>query len=428
MFNEFRPLGTASFSIVESLPDLRPSNSPIRGRSSLVFWPGHNGHDLIPLADPAVVRAVGIGLALASRNRRLIGAARDRGFGVMPDPERWRSQLPPEHRLRSAAYRNLGYDQDKGRYRPEQDKLTDSSADEIAAAVIDAHVYAGATILPAPGHVLESSSGRGLRNDLLLAGAARREFDRRALAEPAASDSAQARRALFGSLFVFGKHLDPRAISTLADAYAELDLDGHLIWSLNFGNSAKQLPRIIALAQVLEERTDTPSVVAGLGQLFQGALRHRVAGACFGPERGRMAWPPPDDPPEDDADSDEEKDKGRRFPVFHPAILGAFPIRDDWAPQRNATFLADPCDCTHHKPDIPPPGRSEERLHNVVWTMRVSREACQGDATTARAALAEQARHAERRRALMGMRPLYTAWRAASSDLPEELRRLRRAA
>jgi hypothetical protein len=330
---------------------------------------------------------VATSLAAASRTRAALAQARSQGLGVFLDPEPWRNQLPPGHAQRRAPFSHFDFALDGGAWSPRQEPAAEE-LEALPRAWLAAQAEAGATSLLIPGHVYPDLTGHGRCNDLL--------FARRAC------DVADRDRPLFAQLNIYPANLRNRDIAWLADAYAELPVDGYWLGLVKFTQSASQYLGVRALATALRQRTGARVILAGLGRLWPGALADGVDSICFGYERLLFSFPPPDVPP--------PARRSGRIHIYHPAVFIAPSFSEEARHAQRYLFEQFPCYCAWHPPYEPPITRAVKLRHNAWW---IAREL---DWATTPAAqrlesLEERIARATALRADLGMSPLPTAWR-----------------
>jgi hypothetical protein len=394
---------------------------PTLDRRSVVLWPGDKGRRLVELADPQVVGTIAVALPLASRNTSLINLARARlGYGLAFEGEAWRNQLEPNHRHRGKHFQALGYHQPGKVLKPDASPFGEQLLDTIAAPYINEQIRAGGTLLTTPGHYSDHPIGAARGNDLALAARCAEIFAARALSEPAPNDKWRIRRALYATIVVRPDRLDRRAIGRMVDGYAEVVIDGYWIWAVNYTGTATGYRLLRELALLLQERTGRPSVVGGLGWLWQGAVRNGIAAACFGRHRGSLMLPAPDDSPTEEQDED---DRGWGTAVYLGEVLGAFRIGEPGDAQRRQAFLRFGCPCGHHPARIPPQTQVEQIGHNLWWLMQEARLATAAGTARATTDLEQRRVAAAHWRSRLGMGPLKGGWRAATAleDVEEQL-------
>lgn len=405
---------------VDQMLDKRPRH-PSLDEPSMMLWPGDRGRRLVELADRDVVSAIAFALPLASRNNALISLARATlGYGLAFEGEAWRNQLEPDHRHRGVHFQALGYHQPGRVIKPDGGAFGTQLIEAIASPYIDEQVRAGGTLLTTPGHFSEHPIGTARGNDIALARRCAEIFAARALAEPAPNDKWQIRRELYATIVVRPDRLHPRAIRGIVDRYAELGLDGHLIWAANYAGAAAGYRSIRELALLLQERTDRPSVVGGLGWLWQGALRNGIAAACFGRHRGSLTLPAGDETP---GEADDDDERGWGTSIYLGQLLGGFRIGRPGDAQRRQAFMRFGCPCGHHPPHQPPQNQVEQVAHNVWWLMHEARAATAADTAQATADLQRRVGEAANWRSRLGMGALSRGWIAAAalSDAEEQL-------
>jgi hypothetical protein len=386
---------------------------PTRERRSLVYWTGDKGGPSLSLVDLEVTTAIALSLANASRNQALIDDARGQGLGVMLDGEAWRGQLAPGHRMRKS-WRPAGLEGDE-RIHPDQALFAQEWRLAFTEQFIDAQVLAGGTLLTTAGHFSEEPLGTARQNDFALARDAIAYVDQRRLREPGPGDDDPLPRRLLATITITPRILTGEAVERLIEGYAPLDADGFMIWAFEFGGSQRQFKLLRELALGLELASGKPTIVGGLGQLWKLTLASGVSAVCFGNQRAKLDWPPPDA----EKPKEGEEPKGRGVAIYHRRGLGGFLIGKRGEAQRDHAFRDWPCRCGHHPENKPPQTRAEALAHNVAMTMVEARDAVVGEPAEALARLLARATSAAEFRAGLGMGSLDSAWRLTFEDFPD---------
>jgi hypothetical protein len=167
------------------------------------------------------------------------------------------------------------------------------------------------------------------------------------------------------------------------------------------------------LAIRLQAETGTPCAVAGLGRLWEAALRNEVAAACQGWGRTRLPFPPPDPPEPKEGKEEDEDDSGWGVHVLHPAIRGTTALgHEDEEPLRRL-FAEEPCHCGHHVADQVPEGARARHAHNRSLAEDLTRSLTGVSPVDSRAELAEIVARAVERRRQLDLGSLERGWGAA---------------
>lgn len=388
---------------------------------SLVLWIGDHHGSILDEPGTDVVGSVAMRLANAPRNTAALRRARRTlGLGVSLDTECWRNQCRPDHRLRRAPFRTLGYDVRDlfDRDRVDIDKrLTEAQITEYATAILDGQVRADPTIFQCGGHV--TSTKQGTENEIRLAEATLDLVDARALREPADGDKHKLRRALFATICVHPRDLTPTHIKAIVERYVRLPVDGYWIWAIGFEPSGVQAEAMLRLTLALQENSGRPACPGGLRHLWQAALARGAAAAIAGPDRGAVPFEPeePPPPPRDPEDEDEGK---RRMHTYHGAVLGCFGFDEDGDEACLNTFRRNPCGCGRHDRALPPKGRKETTAHNQAWRLDEARGACVGSAAQASGRLGLRLPLAASERSVVGVKGrLPVGWHRAAQGSAE---------
>ena len=243
------------------------------------------------------IGAIGVSILDAPRLDATIAAATARGLGTIVDTEPYRVQLEPKHPYRSSGYRAAGLEWLPKSFSPEGMILSAGSRNELLSLHRDAQAAAGATVFYWSGHHVHDSAP--------LSTARRQEVDFAAdflaLAQASgathpAPDSGLPRRVALG-ITVGSKEMSQRVIGELVSAYSQLGPDVFWINCVNFSGSAEQYRALRYLARHLQRESGVRCLLAGLGTLWEGALRNQVAAACQGWGRGHLSYPPAPPPP-----------------------------------------------------------------------------------------------------------------------------------
>lgn len=170
------------------------------------------------------------------------------------------------------------------------------------------------------------------------------------------------------------------------------------------------------LAVRLQEETGTPCLLAGIGRLWEPALRNEVAAACQGWGRTSLPFPPPDppEPKEVKADEDDEEDSGWGVHVLHQTIRGTTALGPEAEEPLRRLFTEEPCHCGHHEPDQIPEGSRARHAHNRSLAENLTRSLLVLSPTSARDELSEILARAAERREQLGLAPLERGWGAAA--------------
>lgn len=403
-------------------PIVDPAGVPLSGiaqphpslaRRSLVWWAGDRAGALLGTLDPQVASTVALSQGQVARNSGFVATVRRRGLGLLLDGEAWRAQLPVDHPHRTRSFHALDWVDSATVHRPTN--WSERALEDFAESYIEQQT-AYATLLTTPAHHDFEPVGPLRRRELDLAAMCADHVRARALREPHPDDHHRQRRQLLASLMLRAGRLDETSTAWLTAAYSSLDVDGYLIWAVDFTSSQAQTVRLLALAEALQARTGYPVLLAGIGHLWQLALARGVAGAVFG-QRSALRWP--DEtlrrPGEDEEDDEED---GFGVAIYHGAVLSCTRIGRPGEVVRRRLFLRHPCPCGHHPPSEPPADQPTIRAHNQWWIMRDGRHAGLADSGRAVALLAERAVAAAERREALGMSALVTGWRALLPPQP----------
>jgi hypothetical protein len=287
----------------------------------LVQWiKSANPYVVESLRPDGPIGAIGISAVDAAQLDASIAAAGERGFGTVVDTEPYRVQLEPGHPYRSKTYRSAGLEWLEDRFDPGIMRLTSADQAELAALHRNVQAMAGATIFFWSGHCVSDAAPltSGRRQELAIA----RSFLGIARASGAGHQAPQsgAPRSVAIGMCVDARYLSQRVSGELAAAYSELDPDLFWISCLNFTGSAAQYGELRYLARLLQRRSGVPCLIAGLGPLWEGALRNQIASVCQGWGRGKLEFPPAELPAPLPG---EERGSPYGIAAFHPAIRGA---------------------------------------------------------------------------------------------------------
>ncbi len=203
-------------------------------------------------------------------------------------------------------------------------------------------------------------------------------------------------------------------IAELVAAYREIGADLYWLWVWKFTSSAAQYQRVRELAVRLQAETGAPCAVAGLGRLWEAALRNEVAVACQGWGRTRLPFPPPDPPEPKDDEEEEDEDSGWGVHVLHPTIRGTTALGEEDEKPLRRLFAEEPCHCGHHEPDEVPKGSRARHAHNRSVAEGLTRSLFGLNPVEARADLNEVLVRAAERRQRLKLGPLERGWKAAA--------------
>jgi hypothetical protein len=359
------------------------------------------------------IGAIGVSILDAPRLDATIAAATARGLGTIVDTEPYRVQLEPEHPYRSSGYRAAGLEWLPERFSPERMILSADSRNELLSLHRDAQAAAGATVFYWSGHHVHDSAP--------LSTARRQEVgfaaDFLALAQASgathpAPDSGLPRRVAVG-LTVESKEMNQRVIGELVSAYSQLEPDVFWINCVNFSASAEQYRALRYLARHLQRESGVRCLLAGLGALWEGALRNQVAAACQGWGRGHLSYPPAPPPPPAHG---EERGAAYGVPAFHPAIRSAIGLGQRFEAAAQRLYQLHPCPCGHHPQSSQPEGQRERHLHNRYWAEMLAEAAVAGEPSRTTEALGPAIDAAEALRQELELSRLPRAWQCASSN------------
>jgi hypothetical protein len=319
------------------------------------------------LPETGPIGAIATSIRGAAHLENTISVVGEHGLGVFVDTEAWRTQLEPDDPARAEEFRRVGLDWTPNRrFVPSEATVSGADRNQIVASHRDTQVSAGGTLLVSPCHRVRETAplSRGRRLDIALA----HDFTALARSSGGAHPTPQGGlpRSVAVALAVDARTLEPKVIEELIAGYREVDADLFWIWVWNFDPNGKQYGRVRSLAGGLQNASQTPCLLGGIGGLYEAALRNQVAAVCQGWGRSQLKFPPPD-PPE--VVEDEDEDAGWGVHVFHPGILGTTKIGvdkhgvDNEAPLRRL-FRLQPCHCRHHRPDEVPAAQPDRHAHN----------------------------------------------------------------
>lgn len=396
------------------------------GSRPLVQWLHSSNPYLVDdLTPDGPIGAIAVSAVDAARLDGAVANAGERGCGAVVDSEAYRVQLDPEHPLR-AAYRDAGLEWLKGVFDPAKMALTSEGRSELVSLHRDAQAAGGATIFLSPAHLVADSAplNQARRRELAI----QEDFVAIARASGAGHPAPQspARRKIAVGLAVNGPDLRPRVSGELASAYRDLDADLFWLSVWNFRSTRVQYEAVRYLARTLQRESGRPCLVAGIGALWEGALRNQIAAACQGWGRGTLRYPPIPRPAPPET---EERGAAYGIPAFHPAIRGSVPLGDGYGEASALLYRRHPCPCDYHAAAVPPEGQRERHLHNRFWAERLCAGAIAGDPDVTTASLASVIEAAVQIRAELKLGPLPAAWRLAAAapadgeriDVPAEL-------
>ncbi len=332
------------------------------------------------------IGAVATSIRGAAHLSATLATAVERGAGALIDTEAWRAQLDPDDPQRAGEFRRLGLDLDERlAFSPSVHALSVSARDELCAAHRNVQVAGGATILLSPYHRVreETPLSQGRRLDVDLA----HRFSAFATATGAMYGApAGPPRSVAIAIGVDARRLTPALIGELLAAYREVSCDLFWIWVWKFTSSAVQYQRVRELAVLLQSETGTPCLLAGIGRLWEPALRNEVAAACQGWGRTSLPFPPPDppEPTEADEDKDDEEDSGWGVHVLHRTIRGTTALGAEAEKPLRRLFAEEPCHCGHHEPARVPEGSRARHAHNRSLAESLTRSLLALTPTTAR--------------------------------------------
>jgi hypothetical protein len=393
---------------------------PSVGRRSAIWWAGDRGGPWLPELDREVVGTIALSQSLVARNAGFVSAVRrQHGFGLMLEGDAWKAQLDPGHALRVPSFEALRWVEAGARHRPETWSRA-LSEDFVEAYVGEQARHA--TLLMTPGHYEAEPTGPVHRRDVELAELAADHVRAKALREPVDGDERRIARELYASILLRMGRVDDAERRWLVDAYKSIDVDGHIVWAVDFSGSEVQVERLLALVDALSEATGKPVAVAGVGHFWQLMLSRGAAAAVHG-RRTALHWPPDALEPKAAAPAkDDEDEDGWGIAVYHGAILGCVRIGKDGDAVRNRLFMLRNCECGAHDPSTPPRGHKEILAHNLWWAMRGARTVCLQDVGRATFLLALHAAGAKTSRERLGLAELKTGWRvlAGAHERSEE--------
>lgn len=367
------------------------------------------------LTEVGPIGAVATSIRGAAHLQNTITVVGGHGLGVFVDTEAWRTQLEPDDPARAEEFRRVGLDwTPKERFVPSEARMSGVDRNEIVARHRDAQVAAGGTLLVSPCHRVREGAplSRGRRLDIDLA----HDFTALARGSGASHPTPQQGlpRSVAVALAVEARSLELAVINELIAAYREIEADLFWIWVWNFEPSGRQYERVRSLARGLQNESETPCLLGGIGRLYEAALRNQIGAVCQGWGRNELPFPPPD-PPET-VEDDEEEDAGWGVHVFHPAIRGTTKLGfENEAPLRKL-FRLEPCYCGHHPPEEVPDAQPDRHAHNRYCVEQLSSAALQLEPERATAEFAEIVAAADELRARLELSPLRPGWRKGAED------------
>jgi hypothetical protein len=393
----------------QSVPKFTSTNS-----RPLVQWVSRATAPLARTIEPqSPIGAVATSIRGAAHLKATLAEAVKGGAGALIDTEAWRAQLEPEDPQRAGEFRRLGLDLDeRSAFSPSAHRLSASGRNELVAAHRNIQVAGGATILISPYHYVGETAplSSGRRLDIALA----HEFSALAAASGARHGAPGGPpRSVAVAIAVNARSLTPAMIGELVAAYKEVQADLYWLWVWKFTSSAAQYRQVREFAVRLQGEAGTPCAVAGLGRLWEAALRNEVAAACQGWGRTRLPFPPPDPPEPKESKGEEEDDSGWGVHVLHPAIRGTTALgKEDEEPLRRL-FAEEPCYCGHHEPNEVPEGARARHAHNRSLAEELTHSLTGVSPVEARVELAEIVARAVERRRQLELGSLERGWGAA---------------
>lgn len=381
----------------------------------LVQWVSRATAPLARTLDPeSPIGAVATSVRGAAHLSSTLAAAVSGGAGALIDTEAWRAQLEPDDPQRAGEFRRLGLDFDeRSTFSPSGSSLSDSARRDLVASHRNVQVAGGATILLSPYHRVneEAPLSAGRRLDVALA----HEFTALATATGASHGAfGGPPRSVAVAIAVSARKLTPTVIRELVAAYREVRADLYWLWVWKFSSSAVQYQQVRELAVRIQVETGTPCAVAGLGRLWEAALRNEVAAACQGWGRTRLPFPPPDPPEPKEGEAEEDDDSGWGVHVLHPAIRGTSALGHEGEAPLRRLFVEEPCYCGNHEPDQVPEGSRARHAHNRAVAEDLTRALLGLSPAESRAQLTEVLARATERRQQLDLGPLERGWGAAA--------------
>lgn len=377
---------------------------PSIDRQSFVAAPGYRGAERIGGLDRTIVGSIAKPLAQVELDREVVQRATKAQLGVALLGQAWLNQLPDGHPGRSRGFLALPYAYQPGELNPNT-RWIEGRARTYAESFVDVQITKGGTLITTPSHVLEQDGpGGGRENELQLARLAASEFRARTASLPPLDGTG--RRDLFAMLAVKGRNVLSSA-EWLVGQYADLDVAGYWITVAGFTPSERQMCGLARLAFGLQDRTNRPVVVSGVGGVHLVFLAAGLAATSVGHQALLLTYPPAPLPP-----LDKDTDKGLGTPVYHPRMLGSVRLGPKGEPARRRLFIRWPCACGHHPANEPPGTQTAIRAHNDYVAMAEARTFCTTDVAQAEARILERIDAADESRAKLGVKSRVTAWKA----------------
>jgi hypothetical protein len=361
------------------------------------------------------IGGVAASLGAASRMPAALARVLAQGLDLFLDPELWLVQLHPDHPWRRRI-RGSALEWTRGRFDPRVTALSDAYCEEIVERCLSESIRAGATILTPPVHWYPEGdlNSLGRANDLKLAKFFASVAQAAVVRQPAGGGP---RRVVLTSIALELARLKPTQVRFLVDAYADaaIPCDGYLIWPWNFTGSPSQFRTLRRLARMLEAKTGRPVLVAGVGQLWLGALANGLAGLCHGWGRNQLQRPPVHEEPPFDQDRDREDDTGqeRAVPLYFRDILGTVAVPAAWEAARLALIRRRACGCGTHDQLTPPATQIAAHSHNIFELEELALEVMAGVPRTSTGLLIPRFQAAAADRSVLGLSPLASGWPAA---------------
>jgi hypothetical protein len=384
-----------------------------RALRPVVHWIGGNtgflvreSHRLTPFS------AVGVPLIHVDRHASALEHAEERGLDVMFDDEAWRNALPSSHPLRPP--NELAWTADS--FDPET-AISPLAAEEFAEHSADAQIAARGTWLVSPTqHIRDPvplSTGR--RNEISIAHAFAAVVRSRGRISADPSGPQHERRALVGiGLALAG--INQVTLRELIAAYAEVDADAFVIRLWRFSPSRNQYEAVRRIARELQQKTQRPCLVDGVGPLTYAALRNDIAGGVVGYGRSRI------DPQEaaknalsrqaEDRDGNAE-DEGRGVPVWIPAILRGVPNGPSFESLRMLLLRELNCQCGAHRDNFGFTDQSDAMRHNFYWERQELIQGAETNPAQIRQTFGPRLQAVKARRRLARLPALSLAWEAS---------------